>query len=591
MRCNFSQRIIKQLKKKINGEKMKILFLASTDSFNFALPPLINEAKKHGHEIDVYSTEFGYEHTWMFKKENIILKKITKTTPKIKDYDAVIFQAVRHPNIINQLKKENVPAFSIYNHLPEPHYVLGDNFSIAHFTFCLGDHFIQWQRNNGVKQVLIPTGSPQYDHLFDIKKNTKKSNKVLILDAHYYPSHPEGKEELAKILLELAKKEPEKELIVKPRTIPSQTSEARHKAEHLYDYIYKISNNQIPKNLNLLTDHKDLNDLTANSDIIISTFTSAFLPAMLLNKPIIILRDLKHLNLEVWHNKAINSFYDYLAESGCVINYNQLLEAFDLATPANPQFVKKLHYKFDGLASKRIIDFVETCVKNKLISKKNLSENDYCVGGISEFFNNIEENKEEVNIKKDFFLINFIYNYYLHQYFLFNFRSGFLLQKEYEEFQKKANVLRKEYIHLNQTENKFETDLHEFFKIEIEKSIKNIIDSNKTLLPGFKGMIIEKWFEANHYERIFKLPKEFHIPDYYYYSGRICEIKGERQKAIEFFETYLKECENHFYLTSHALWDAFKDDARERIKDLKYYRGYKRKIKDLLRPIKHKLMK
>jgi tetratricopeptide (TPR) repeat protein len=540
---------------------MKLLFLASTDSYNFALPPLIKEARKRGHIVDVFCSETAYEHTRMFIQNGINFEPFKKI-PDIKQYDVAIYQALQNPAVLKQFKKAKIPRFSMVYHLVNPHYVFGEGFSNAHITFCFGDQFKQWQEANGVKHTLIPIGSPQYDGLHKLSQNIQVTPTILIIETHYYPAHPEGKAQYAEVILKTARKNPDYKFVVKPRTVPSQITEAKHKAEHLYDYIDKVSEGSLPSNLTLLTEHKDLNQLIADARVVVSTWSTAIIPAMLLQKPILVLSGFKHLDLEYWNNKAVESFYDYLKGLGGVIHFSELPDKIESAKPAPKEFVDNLYYKFDGRASSKILDFIERVVDlgagNDLSLVDTFEDwNDYLI--------KLECATSKQNINNNLGEINYIYNCMLDQYYLPNLRSGYLLDDSYRRFQNEINTLRVRAISSDDPPNIFKNRLKKIFEDSIKKDTDAVLDSNKPLLPGFKGWLISFWFERGEYERILQLPDDFQIADYFYFVGRIYEKQGMRREAIESLNKFIKMCHDTTYVISPALNTYFRKDAEQRL--------------------------
>jgi len=139
-------------------------------------------------------------------------------------------------------------------------------------VFCFGKKFIDDQERLGIDKKIIPAGSPLFDDIYKYK-NIKPKKQILFLEQHFFPKGKKGKKELALMLLNLAKYNPEYKIIVKPRTIPSEVkNNPTHKAKHLYKYIYKISP-ILPENLILLTKHKDLIQLIVESEIVGTTFS------------------------------------------------------------------------------------------------------------------------------------------------------------------------------------------------------------------------------------------------------------------------------------------------------------------------------
>jgi len=509
---------------------MKLLFLGSTDSYNFALPPLIKKARNRGYLTDVFCTESMPEHTRMFSQNNILFSLVKKKIPKLRKYDAAIYQCLQRANILQQLKKVKIPRFSIMYHLMNPAYVLGDGFSNAHFTFCFGKQFKEWQEVNGIKHSLIPIGSPQYNGLHKLSTNRKTSSKVLIIDTHYYPAHSEGKSQYAEIILKTASKYPKYQFIIKPRTVPDEINNAKHRAEHLYSYVLKACQKSLPNNLILLNEHKDLNQLVAEAKIVVSTWSTAIIPALLIRKPILILKGFKHLDLEYWNNKAVENFYKYLEGTKAVIPFSQLPKKLMSAKPASKKFVDGLYDDFDGNASKKMLDFIEKTLKSKTEKNENVYE------------------------------INFIYNKILHQYYLPNLRSGYILQQAYKDFQRAADRLRKKAISLRKNPKDFRKELEKVFEESIKHNIDLFIKSDKKLLSGFKGWIINFLFDRKEYHQILKLPKKFYIADYYYFKSEIYKKLGEKEKAKKSLKDFIQACSGRIYIESPAMNIYFKQE-------------------------------
>ncbi len=519
---------------------MRILIIASTDSYNVSLLKISLEFKRNGDDVLILFTHKEDVHNHMlFNKE---VKTIYwDEFDEYEKYEVAIYGNILNSEVLNKVLKENYLKISLFFHLIPDEYVLGGAHLYADYTFCFGEKFVDNQIKNGIKHNIIPIGIPFDIHL---SQNIPESKKIfLFLEQHFYPSGKKGKEQLAEFLIELAQKHKNYNIVVKPRALEDEEN-TKHKAEHLYRYF-----KEIPTNLILLKEHLDLEELSKKADIVATTFSTAVMPAILLNKPVIFINGFSMIETYFYNTPMVNNYYKMYKSTGNIFNYKLFPSNLDELKVINKDFKNYLFYKREKKFEKSIIEFAYFMkeYKGKLL-----------------FSTTIDNYKINVNKKLDTFpQIYRTMNSILEEFYRINIITGFRLEKERKELLYEINNnnfleleknLQKEK--LNILKNKY-----------IEEGLNRILKDYKRYPIGFKGFYLKYLYDNKLENKMMELPKNWQIADYFY-NLYLFNRNKNKELSIKYLKIYIKISQKAQYRFTHLYEDSMIEKAKNILKNL-----------------------
>jgi len=524
---------------------MNILFFTGLDSNSMVFLPLIKELEKRGHNIDIF---FGMAHnkkrfTRFYKDLNLGYTFYNDRTNINKKYHVAIYAQGFMPE---SLRSKLVGTYFIHCYF----YAIVDTYNLH--TAASNDDLVlvngSRHKNilikNGYKNNIIYTSSPQYNTLPETSNHNSEKKVVLFLDPAHSPASIIGKKNLAKVLIDTAANNKEYIIKIKPRMLMGDLP-VEEKKYHLYFHILNESNGNLPNNLILLNDYGDLDDLTVNSEIVITLMSGAIHPAIIMGKKILLLTgDEKELyNQYVLGNKL---WYKTYEKYNCIIDYKKLPYLLkDAARSFDKDEIDELIYKPYENPQIRISNLVEFIYENILsnnlfLPNLNLTIENY-QEKINTFINNYDKNNEVFN--RNIFKLNNLTHKYLALFSKYNSSSGYMF---IDEFMILKNYLDK--VPVNYENNKNSLIFDNYFK-NMESSISDYFDTllndsilkYKNKLPAFfKVSYLRELFDKKDYERIINVDEAIYILDYYYYLGNIFTKNNDLDKAIENYELYIQ---------------------------------------------------
>ena len=493
---------------------VKILLIASTDSYNFSLPRLFTCFKNKGHEVTVLQTEYGKEHNFAIK--NLPVKKYFGTVRNIRSYDFAVFENVLNEELLNQLHSANVFCVSMYFHAFPMQYVLGSGYLYGNLTFSLGENFKEAQQRNGVIQEIIPIGSPQYD---DMEVDSQSSEKTLLfLEQHFYPAGDKGKQQLATTLIETAENNPDYKIIVKPRSLPKYHDQSKHKSKHIYSYIEKQCENKLPDNLVLLNEHKDLLELINQSCVVATTFSTAIYPCLIANKSVIWVSGFESEDIHYYNNKVVDSYYSQYSETDNIVHYSRLSESLAKAKPVNRNVVNSIVYMADRHAAERIVEVLEYLYKivverNLLLPYLDLSYENY-QKKIEEYIanDNIKSRCDVVYI----YNLNREYNANLDQFYRLFMTAGYANEEVFTDLKTGLTAIKAKYLddvnYASNTIESFRTACRGCTVKHIRKYSAELKQLGH-LTEDFKSTYVRWLYEERYYQELLTLGSPFNCLD------------------------------------------------------------------------------
>ena len=295
---------------------MKILMITEKDAANVSLARISDSFLNNGHEIVIYAPYFA---------ENV-LKFFDKRIPRfplsdLRDDRAADCDIIFASSLVNYwLADKNL--LSIKKPIFTQNYLInkqrqwgGDVCFVPSLASTVTDY------DKYLKYTKIEIGEPKYDH---ISLSSADSKRFLFIDSGHYPFGKKGKKELARTLLDICKSFPDYELWIKPRFLPGDEVITHKNHLHLYDVIEMEAEGNIPCNLVMLKEHRDLTELIGQSTTVLCMYTTAFVGAYASGKGLVVLDNLPSEDVYDVRWKSFNRIRDHMVESKAVIDYRQV---------------------------------------------------------------------------------------------------------------------------------------------------------------------------------------------------------------------------------------------------------------------------
>jgi|GEM_PF-2755911 len=332
---------------------MKILVIASTDADNWHIVNICKELVSRGHTLVVYNTQ---SHADMFVELGLKVEPISRLTKRIvKTFDIAL---------CGDIGGRALMFHDIY--------IFTYEISFIFFMPDLGDFVLRFWNGKDKRYDLnaaqVAIGNPKNDSISDeVKKETKK---ILYIDTGHIPFGYEGKKDLADMLLQICNENPDYELTVKPRWLPTQQAHLTHANEiHIYDVISERSNFNVPENLVMLNMHLDLHELICASDCVISPPSGAVIDVLSQGKGLCIvdgfpMEDKFDIRISMYERLR-----DFFIESGCIVNIKDVALNMPKGIKCNENYINKILPQVKG-ASARATQLMEHVYTNYLKRKK-----------------------------------------------------------------------------------------------------------------------------------------------------------------------------------------------------------------------------
>ncbi len=342
---------------------MKVLFISAFDSMNYAYPILIGELERRGHETTVIVRD-GFD-----KINNKMYEQSGIDTVGIKEFDFSELEktdlVVCSPTLFMEYRK-------LYKEIRERNiFMVGFSALFSSIlmrnnpdvVLTLGQAKFKEFKDNGLMYNCVAIGNPQYDTLIENRRPVNKEiSRVLVIDQGGYPYGAEGKRQLANTLIAIADNNPNMEFTIKPRYVKKEKGKGQvtHRvSEQLSDYIHTY-----PANLKVIEEACVLEDILPSFHAMITTWSTAYLDAMLLNLPLIIIDGLDSIDVFDVRKGRVQEAYDHLRGTGCVQHYQELCKG-----PLAFHYVKDCYqetevYHYKEPSRGRIVDFFEFIKEN-----------------------------------------------------------------------------------------------------------------------------------------------------------------------------------------------------------------------------------
>lgn len=499
---------------------MKVLVVSFNDGDNMAIENVLYELKTRGHEITIFARYQDENSIRMFHGLGAKIRSFKELTSDIaKEYD-VAFCSV---NMMIHLKYLDIYIFVYSQYFKE-------------FFMTDGADFLFTYRNGAMPRcdyhcASMQVGDSKDDH--PAIKATRVTKRLLYIDTGHLPFGKKGKTQIADMLLEICQKFPDYELCIKPRWLRAQNVNYTHKnTEHLYTVIEERCNGQLPDNLNMLNEHRNMQELIDSSDTVITPYTTAIADVILRNKPLIVVSgwdcedkwDARYTDIAYQH--------DFFAESGCMVDYREVTNYLPYGLQAKQSFADL----FMGGASKRIADVMEY-VYDKFLSRGIYPEAiDYNYENYREIMRS-DPLTTMASLKQE--RVRDILQQIIAR-FSYMLAAPVNFTRYYEE-------LNRTYKRCPLTAGGFES-----FRAHFEKLKNLILIENAELLSKNEidqSFLLQALYDTGCENEILKMPiKEVLCTSpYHYFMGMIFSKRNMPQLAQQHFCTFLKEANSRAY--------------------------------------------
>lgn len=332
---------------------MKVLVITDKDGPNLFIENIVKELAARGHEIAIYAQFQDDTSIRMFFSLGVPILPLNKLKADVVEQFDFIFCPVQSMRSVTFYDKY---VFSYCNMNPAFDTVRG-----ADFVFTLGPLRQPYEKTFSY----MPIGIPKNDTV--VKTAQTDSRRILVVDSGHFPFAGSGKKQAAGMVLEMCRNFPEYEICVKPRWLPeTEASAMTHiNLKHLYEYIDELCHSQRPENLNLLMEHRDLQELIDGSRSVITMCTTAYLDVALRGKGLIVAKGFDNDDMYQVRKDYFDRIYAYAEGSGCVVDYREVCRHLPDGLTCRPEHLTNTFAYTTG-ASGRAVEIMEYIHENYL---------------------------------------------------------------------------------------------------------------------------------------------------------------------------------------------------------------------------------
>lgn len=327
------------------------------DATNYSIAPIVAELIRRNNFVRVYGYSLDYHNIRMFTELNIDVFSLNDLTDEILDWCDIILSSNDMIWRVIDVKKY-IFAFNAASVMRSVLSEGGDIMFLPSYT-----HY----RDGIEENVSVVTGNTK-----SVIKDTNIQNgnhRILFIDSGHYPFSCKGKRIIAELLIQICEKFPEYEVVVKPRFLPQDNDLTHRNKKTVYSCVLEL-NRTIPSNMNYLMQHTDLEQLIISSDVVICMYSSAFLDAIAHNKPSIVISGLPCQDSVDNNNKYFWNIYETLfSESGCVVNYTDVIKCLPDGRHCTDAFLKKMSPSFKNIPPYEIVCDIISFVYLNFISQ------------------------------------------------------------------------------------------------------------------------------------------------------------------------------------------------------------------------------
>lgn len=515
---------------------MKVLVILQKDVYNIPTYHVVKEMMNRNYELDFYAVYMDYNHLRMFEDLKIEIRDIAEMqADSLEKYD-FIYSAIGIRGIpqIFEIKKY---IFSFSTAFMDDIINYGDyTFTQRDFGIRLQDYEYAIDINNELKSKPgMVVGNPKFDEDCRTKDETN-DKQILFIDAGHFPFGKTGKMEEAKMLVEIAKKFPQYQIIIKPRFLPEDKNVTHRNGVHLYDCIQEVTGNDVPQNLNCLRRHVDLEKLVRESNLIITPdLTTSYLDIARYDKAGLIATGIPS-EFTVTHGKDhIRRFKNIEQRSGLCVPYKEICEYIPQGKKCNQQHVDEMGLNQKN-ASIKMVDNMER-VYADYISKGRYPSRD---GKASITFETVMS-------------LRYIRD-------LFDMVEPYISKMEFLEFTDVMNQLR---MYLKTEKNISEEEYAQLQREVMAEIGQIILDKKDDMLKDEIGRdyYLQELYTNNLLEMCDKEIYKENPLYYYFWAKYLINVKKEYKIAVEHLQKYFDLTKNNTYEKKLGDIEYFKESA------------------------------
>ena len=320
------------------GSVIRVLVITKRDASNLFIENIIREFLRRKYEVTLFADFADHDSMRMFSDMGLQVQSASELTAEIAENYDFIFCAVQS---MRDVFLYNRYVFSYYSMNPAIDPVRGGD-----FTFTWGE---EPEGTYDGTFSLMPVGNPKNDTL---ASGAADSGRILFLDSGHFPFSDEGKMQTAQMLLDICARFPDREVWVKPRWLPGvDLKTVTHiNTTHLYDCVDILCKGKRPKNLMLLMEHLDLQQLIDSSHCVITTVTTAYLDASLRGKGQLIVRGFENEDMYQARSWYFEDYYRLMEDTGCVVDVKDVCRYLPDGLLCRPEHLRKTYCYTSGVS-------------------------------------------------------------------------------------------------------------------------------------------------------------------------------------------------------------------------------------------------
>lgn len=506
---------------------MNVLIISEKDAANISLGRVADEFLNNGHTVELYAV-YTDENVLKYFNNRIKRHSVKDITDDVINWCDIIFcstlVSINLPYCVFFARK---PIFT-HNYLMNRQINWGGDISFVPSQKTVASDYDEYMNYS-----YIGIGEPKYDRLK--LANTGNIKRFLFIDSGHYPFSINGKKELAQTLLKICKLYPDYELVIKPRFLPNDKIITHRNDIHLYDILKEEARGNLPENLVMLDQHKDLMELIDESHTVISMYSTAFVGAVVANKGLICLENLPTMDVYDIRHKAFMRNRENIVGSGSLVDYREVDKLLPYGAKGNDEYLDFLLEEKENVSEK----IVEVCEylwgtffsKNKFPRRKDTVYREYKKDYKSDLFMTWEKvismRCHDYILLKSLILIDFHANSKVDVSYVIDVLQGFygedgLISKDkFKDF----------FMHVN--------DIRD-----------NCIIKNRDCMledPIDAGILLNAYYLQKKYDEIRQFPNTFIAAFNMYRAFVAYEVDGDFITAQEELITYFDKCADRKY--------------------------------------------
>jgi len=345
---------------------MWVIMITEKDASCKSLAPIADAYLRRGHYVEIYALYYSKTVLQDFDTRIPIHSYDDLTEEDIEKTD-VIFATTMAGGFIHQkgLLTARKPIFT-QNYLVNKQVVWGGDVCFESSNKATENQYTPY-----LNCCRIEIGEPKYDHVVF----NGDGEGLLFIDSGHYPFGEEGKQTLARLLLEICREYPQLVLTVKPRFLPEDEVVTHVNHLHLYDVIAEEAAGSLPSNLHLLYEHQDLADLINRNRTVMCMYTTAFTGVVAAGKGLIVLDQIPSEDTYDLRLKVLMRIKENMEDSGALIDYRKVGEVLPGGTVPTEAYQHFLLAETTNVSEKivEVTEYLTECFFDRGIAFEKVS--------------------------------------------------------------------------------------------------------------------------------------------------------------------------------------------------------------------------